>query len=220
MATAPRPAIAVLAESRYRAEALALSMSAHTEQDIFPVTELESSVLARSSTVLVEVGMNFESAIKLIRHASAGCPDATVVVLGSGESEERIAKFAEAGASGYVPANASFKEMLSIVHSARKGEFACTPDITYVLFSRLAELAQSQELMCSQASGLTIRQRQVMELLAQGLSNKEIGDCLCISAVTAKNHVHHLLTKIGVRDRRVAARLPRVPLHRPKAPMD
>ncbi len=100
--------------------------------------------------------------------------------------------------------------MLSIVHAARKGEFACTSDVTYGLFSRLAELAQSESIKCLQTSRLTIRQRQVLALLTQGLSNKEIGDSLGVSAVTIKNHVHHLLTKIGARDRRVAARLPQL----------
>jgi two-component system nitrate/nitrite response regulator NarL len=209
--TTPRSAIAVLGRSRYRIEALAVSISVHTEQDIFASTEPESAILSESSTVLIEVGVNVESAIQLVRHTTARRPDIAVVVLGFEESEDIIAKLAEAGASGYVSANASFEEMLSIVHTARKGEFACTPDVTYVLFSRLAELARIEAIKYLQTSRLTIRERQVLALLTQGLSNKEIGDSLGISAVTVKNHVHHLLTKIGARDRRVAARLESAP---------
>ena len=210
--TAPRSVITVLGPGRYRTEALALSISAHTEQDIFALTEPESDILSESSTVLIEVGANVESAIQLVRHTTARRPDVSVVVLGLEESEDIIAKLAEAGASGYVSANASFEEMLSIVHTARKGEFACTPDITYVLFSRLAELARGEVVRDLQTSRLTIRERQVLALLTQGLSNREIGDSLSISAVTVKNHVHHLLTKIGARDRRVAARLESAPV--------
>jgi two-component system, NarL family, nitrate/nitrite response regulator NarL len=148
----------------------------------------------------------------LIRHTAARRPDAPIIVLGSVESEENIAKLAKAGASGYVPANASFHEMLSIVLTARKGEFACTPDVTYVLFARLAELAQDHATMEKTApiSALTIRERQVLALLGKGANNKEIADALSISVITVKNHVHHILTKMGIRDRRVAARLPQL----------
>src|SRR5438876_2507305 len=154
MATASHPAIAVLASSRYRAEAIAFSISAHTDQNIFPLTQSESSGLSNFSTVLVQLDLNLESTLELVQHANTQCPDATVVVLGLAESTESIVRLAEAGASGYVPANASFAEMLSIVQSARKGEFACTSDVTYALFSRLAELARSEDINCSQALGI------------------------------------------------------------------
>jgi DNA-binding NarL/FixJ family response regulator len=210
--TTPHSVITVLGRSRYRIEALALSISAHTERDIFALTEPGSDILSESSTVLIDIGVNVESAIQLIHDTVTRRPDVAVVVLGLAEPEDTIARLAEAGASGYVSANASFEEMLSIVHTARKGEFACTPDVTYFLFSRLAELARSEAIKDPQASRLTIRERQILGLLTQGLSNREIGDSLRISAVTVKNHVHHLLTKIGAPDRRVAARLKSAPV--------
>jgi DNA-binding NarL/FixJ family response regulator len=208
MATASPSIITVLAASVFRAEALALSISRSIQQEVAFVTEPWSRACVLSSKVIVEVDTNIDATLDLIRHATSQRSDAAVVVLGFLESEEQIAQLAEAGANGYVPAHASFQEMLSVVQSARKGEFACTTDVTYVLFSRLAELARNQETNCFQTSGLTIRERQVLELLAEGLSNKEISNSLCISEVTVKNHVHRLLGKVGVRDRRVAARLP------------
>jgi two-component system nitrate/nitrite response regulator NarL len=207
MAIDPGPAIAVLATSKYRAEALALAISAHSKNIAFPLIQGESALPARCSTILVEFEVSLESAIQLVRDTSVQHPDATLVVLGVAESEENIVKLAEAGASGYVPANASFREMLSIVESAQKGEFACPPDITYVLFSRLARLAQNSDVSFLRPSGLTIRERQVRGLLAQRLSNKEIANRLCVSEYTVKNHVHHLLQKLGVHSRRAAAQL-------------
>jgi DNA-binding NarL/FixJ family response regulator len=204
--------ITVLAASAFRAEALALSISRKIQQKVSFMTEPRPGTC--SSKVIVEVDTNLDATLDLIRHATSQRSDAAVVVLGAVESEEQIARLAEAGASGYIPAHASFQEMLAVIHSARKGEFSCTTDVTYVLFSRLAELARSQEANCFLTSGLTIRERQVLELLAQGLSNKEIGNSLCISEVTVKNHVHRLLGKVGVRDRRVVARLPELSARR------
>jgi len=207
MVAAFRSVIAVVAANRYRAEALALSISAHSEHDTFPLTQAESSALGGFSTVLIDMDVTLDSALRLILTMTTQCPNATVVVLGVVESEESIVRLAEAGASGYVPANASFQEMLSIIQSARKGEFACPPDVTYVLFSRLAELARNQEMTFLQASGLTTREQQVMKLLAQDLSNEEIAERLCVSEYTVKNHVHHVLRKLHARNRSVAARI-------------
>jgi DNA-binding NarL/FixJ family response regulator len=159
----------------------------------------------------VEADSNIETTVKLVGDSAARNLNAALVVLGCNESEESIAMLAEAGASGYVPAHASFQEMLSVIYSARKGEFACPTDVTYALFARLAQLAQKKKEEYLRSFGLTIRERQVMQLLTEGLSNREIGDSLAISEITAKNHVHHLLSKIGIRDRRVAARIPELP---------
>ena len=208
MATASSPAIAVLARSKYCGEALALSMAAHTDQEIVPLIEAESSVLARSSTIVVELDANLESALKLIRDVATQHPDSVVVVLGLLESEESIVKLAEAGACGYVSASSSFREMISIVQSARKGEFNCSPHIAHVLFSRLAALARNRNLSLLQASGLTTRERQIIEFLAQDFSNQEIADHLSIAKCTVKNHVHHLLRKLGVPSRSLAGRMP------------
>jgi DNA-binding NarL/FixJ family response regulator len=207
MATPSRPNIAVLATSRYRAEALALSISAHSEHDAYPLTQLESSVLACCSTILLELDVNMESVLTLVRDTTAQYPDATVLVLGFMESEEGVVKLAEAGASGYVPAGASFQDMLSIIQSARPGEFACTPHVTYALFSRLAELTRNGDVDFLLDSGVTAREQQVLKLLTQDLTNKEIADRLCVSENTVKNHVHNLLRKLGVTSRRVAVRL-------------
>ncbi len=186
MATPSRPTIAVLATSRYRAEALALSISAHSEHDAYPLTQAESSVLACCSTILLELDVNMESVLKLVRDTAVQYPDATVLVLGF---------------------DASFQEMLSIIQSARHGEFACTPHVTYALFSRLAELTRNQEMDFLLDSGVTIREQQVLELLTQDLSNKKIADRLCVSKNTVKNHVHNVLRKLGVSSRSVAVRL-------------
>jgi DNA-binding NarL/FixJ family response regulator len=203
MATPPPPTIAVLARSKYRAEALALSISAHMPQSAFALNWSERSELDQYSTFLVDLDMNIEAALKVIRETVARRPHTTVVVLGLLESAENIVTLAEAGASGYVAAAASFEEMLSIIKTARRGEFACTPDVTFALFSYLAALAREREVDLFTALRLTTRERQVMQLMARDITNKEISQKLCVSEFTVKNHVHHLLTKLRVSSRRL-----------------
>ena len=206
MSNTASPSVAVFARSRYRSEALAFSINARTGQTAFPLTRLEPSAFDHGSTVLMEVDTNIESTSALIRTIRSVHPHARIVVLGISESEENIVKFAEAGASGYVAAGASFDEMLFIISSVRSGDFLCTPDVTHSLFCRLAALAQEQVLDSLMAASLTIRERQIMALLTRDFTNKEIGRTLCVSEFTVKNHVHHLLTKLQVRSRRMFGR--------------
>ncbi len=202
----PSP-IAVFAANRYRAEALSLSISAHSEHDAYALPAAATRVLAGFPIIVLELDTSLGFAVNLIHEVTALRPDAKIIVVGSVESEECIVQLAVAGATGYVPANASFQDMLSIIRSARKGEFACPPDLTYTLFSRLAELARDRDTDFLLASGLTTRELQILRLVAQNLSNKEIAERLCVSEYTIKNHVHHLLKKLGLHSRRGAARL-------------
>jgi DNA-binding NarL/FixJ family response regulator len=206
MTTSSRPAIGVLAASRYRAEALALSISAYSEHDACPLTPAESSVLACYSKIIIELDANMDSGLRLVRDIATRHPEATLLVLGSVQSDEDIVRLADAGADGYIPEDASFQDMLSIIRSACQGEFACTPPVTYALFSRLAEVARSQEACVLLDSGITSRERQVWTLLMQDLSNKEIANQLCISQNTVKNHVHSLLRKLALSGQSVAGR--------------
>jgi two-component system nitrate/nitrite response regulator NarL len=205
MMSPPRPAIAVFARSRCRAEALSLSISVRTEHTAFPLNPPELVSLECCSTLLIDVDTNIEPALELVREVVTVHPGTTVVVLGLSESEESIVKLAEAGASGYVSARSSFDEMISVILSARHGEFSCSPDTTYSLFRHLAALAREEEIDHFTTATLTTRERQVIGLLTRDLTNKEIGRTLCVSEFTVKNHVHHLLKKLRIRNRRMIA---------------
>src|SRR5262249_39651193 len=91
------------------------------------------------------------------------------------------------------------------LRAVRNREFTCPPHITYALYAHLARLAgatREQRLPV-----LTIRERRVLDLVAQNLTNKEIAATLCISEYTAKNHVHRILKKLGWTSRSDAAAL-------------
>jgi DNA-binding NarL/FixJ family response regulator len=201
MSTSANVAMAVYAPKKYRAEALALSIAAHSGHNIVALTSPDPSTIGLFSTVLIELDLNDESSLRLVRDTTGACPDTAVIVLGLMESEGNVVNLAEAGVCGFVPANASFKELLAIVQTARRGEFVCPPEVTYALFSRLAQLAQLQDRDFSRVTELTTREREILGLLSLHLSNKEIANRLFLSQYTVKNHVHRVLKKLGVRDR-------------------
>lgn len=190
-------AIAVLAMKKYRGQAFAQSIAERTQCHVVPLTRPDPAVLSRCCTILIESDVNLESLLGLIQTIAVQNPDVVVVVLGSAESAEDIAKLAEAGACGYLPADADFEEMLAIVLSAAKGEFICPPQINHKLFRQLAALAQNRELCALQDAGLTMRERQVLSLLRHSLGKREIADRLCVSECTVKSHVHRVRQKLA-----------------------
>lgn len=129
-------------------------------------------------------------------------PDIRVVALGVPESEESVLAFAEAGIAGYVPREGSVQDLVEAVERATRGELQCSPQIAGTLIRRLAWRAAGGNLA---PSPLTAREAEIVRLIDQGLSNKEIAVRLGIEVATVKNHVHNLLEKLRVHRRAEAA---------------
>jgi two-component system, NarL family, nitrate/nitrite response regulator NarL len=126
-------------------------------------------------------------------------PETRVVALAIDETEDVLAVL-EAGAAGYVPKEASLPDLVSTIQSVARGEMPCSPRIAAGLSRRLAELAPESGSVLRHPP-LTLRERQVMALVGEELSNKEIAQRLCIEVTTVKNHVHNVLEKLQVRRR-------------------
>ncbi|OLP02724.1 DNA-binding response regulator [Mycolicibacterium porcinum] len=132
-----------------------------------------------------------------------------VVVLGiSGDDESTIVACAEAGAAGYHLRTDSVAELVILIGKVAAGESICPPEVSAVLLRHLSALA-SQRRPVAKELVLTAREIQILRMLELGLANQEIADELCIAVHTVKNHVHNLLTKLGVSTRAQAAALSR-----------
>ena len=121
--------------------------------------------------------------------------------------ERSVLACVEAGAVAYVTCEASLRELIAAVTRLARGEALCSPRMAGILLRRLASLAAS----CEPAAGaaLTRRELEVIELVGEGLSNKEIARRLSIELSTVKNHVHNILEKLGVNGRHEAAAVAR-----------
>jgi two-component system, NarL family, nitrate/nitrite response regulator NarL len=146
--------------------------------------------------VLLEVDL--PHALQGMRLLVEVVPDTRVLAFGVRQSAADVLRWAEAGACGYVVRDASLEEIVGAVRRAARGELLCSPSITNSLFRRIADLAAGPAASSGPLSRLTERERQIAELIAQGLSNKQIGRQLSISLSTVKNHVHHILEKLQV----------------------
>ena len=156
----------------------------------------------RPDVVVLDVGRPEDQVFDSIKDFTSRFEDVKLVVLGLQEVDSEILRFIEAGASAYVLKEASINEMSVVIDQVLRGEAVCSPKIASTMFSRLADLARTrrrEERL--EALNLTPRELEILRLVADGLSNKEIAARLYLSFHTVKNHVHNILEKLNVQHR-------------------
>jgi len=125
-------------------------------------------------------------------------PSSLIIAIGVGESDQEIIACAEAGVSGYLLRSEPFQQLMTLVRSVVAGETVCSPRASAALMRRLAKLAEDRLTQARKVPVLTDREDQILGFLDNGLSNQQIADRLGIELRTVKNHVHHILAKLGV----------------------
>lgn len=131
-------------------------------------------------------------------------PDAKVVALAMPEVEPRLVALAEAGISGYVSREGSIEDLIAVIESVFRGEMLCSPRMAATLLRRVTALAAERQPARARAQ-LTERQSEIVALIAEGLTNKEIARRLCIELPTVKNHLHAIFARLDVSRRSEAA---------------
>jgi DNA-binding NarL/FixJ family response regulator len=134
------------------------------------------------------------------KHLALTCKTGKAVILGVPEVEAEVIAGLQAGIAGFVTREGSLADMLDAIRAASRGELYCSPNIAHLLFRRIAASAYARETL-DPTDGLTAREKQILGLLMQGLSNKMISRSLGIGLPTAKNHVHSIFSKLGVHGR-------------------
>jgi DNA-binding NarL/FixJ family response regulator len=135
-------------------------------------------------------------------------PSSKVVAMSVPETEHDIIACAELGVAGILPVSGGLADLEQVLIHVARGLTTCTPLVAAALFKRVSGLAETRHTDSDARyveEHLTPREREVLELIERGLTNKEIARDLCIEVRTVKNHVHNLLEKLRVRRRGEAA---------------
>jgi DNA-binding NarL/FixJ family response regulator len=138
----------------------------------------------------------------LLRSIRENLPETGTVMVGMEPQEDHFLVAVREGAAGYVLREASAAEVLSAIRAVAAGEAVCPACFSATLFRYASQqLAIRQNLQTRGRSELSRRERQLVELICWGLTNKEIAGRLHLSQHTVKNHIHHILHKTGAPDR-------------------
>jgi DNA-binding NarL/FixJ family response regulator len=125
-----------------------------------------------------------------------------VVLIGMDCDEEQFLGAVRAGVTGYLLKDASASDVLNTVRSVFRGEAVCPPQLCLTLFRLVAHMAREMPAQApASRPELTLRQQQLVSLVAQGLTNKEIASRLNLSEFTVRNHIHRILKQVDAESR-------------------
>lgn len=156
--------------------------------------------------IMLDVSMG-GGGINAARAIAAACPIVKIVMLTVSEDEEDVLAALKVGARGYVLKGVSGPELVRIVRAVNNGEPYVTPSLAASLLGELHEQTRGKDAAPDPLSELTDRERQILEQVATGRSNKEIAERLHLSEKTVKHYMTNILQKLQVRNRVEAALL-------------
>lgn len=156
--------------------------------------------------VLMDLRMPRCDGVEATRRIRAEYPGTQVVVLTTYADDESLFPALAAGARGYLTKDAGGEDIVRAVHSVLSGDAGLSPSIQRRLLERLAEAEVRPASFPEAPDGLTVRETEVLLLIAEGLSNQEIGRRLHVSTATVKTHINNLFAKTGLKDRAQAVR--------------
>ena len=162
---------------------------------------IELATRTLPDVVLMDISMPGIGGLEATRRLIARVPDAHVLVVTTFETEESIFEALRAGAAGFLVKDAGSNEFLRAVRLVAGGEALLSPSATRRLIEDFATRPENRRADPAELESLTVREREVMALVAGGLTNEEIAGQLVISAATAKTHVSRAMRKLHCHDR-------------------
>jgi two-component system NarL family response regulator len=199
--------ILVIEDNRVLRDGITGMLNGQADMHVAGTIGSGNNVLLKASqtkphVILMDVGLkNFKesSVVEMLREKM---PEAKVIGMGFVPSQSDIVEFVEAGASGFILKDATVKEFLGTIRSVAQGVKVLPPSLTGSLFSHVIEFAlKKRNGKMTTAVRMTKREREIIVLIADGLSNKEIAQQLNIATHTVKSHVHNIMEKLALHTR-------------------
>jgi two-component system NarL family response regulator len=199
--------ILVLEDNRVLRDGITLMLNGQADMQVVATIGSGNNIILKASqakphVILMDVGLTSFKESLVIESVREKIPEAKVIGMGFAPSQSDIVEFVEAGASGFILKNATVKEFLGNIRSVAQGIKVLPPLLTGSLFSHVIELAlKKRKGKLTNAVRMTKREREIIVLIADGLSNKEIARQLNIATHTVKSHVHNIMEKLALHTR-------------------
>lgn len=157
---------------------------------------------ATPDIVLLDFGLEDHDSLALTTTVRTEVPSVRIIVMGLMPTQEDLADFVRAGASGFIMKDASFEEFFQTIRKVALGEEVLPRALTPSLFAQIArDITPGGRRRAREAVQLTPREQEVIALLSEGLSNKQMAARLGVAVHTVKSHVHNVLEKLALHSR-------------------
>lgn len=196
--------IGIIDDNRLIREALAAMLNAEDDMEVVSTSAAGSDTLAASEPdiLLLDVGLGDEDSIALAMELRRQVPSARIVVMDLGPMHDDVMDFVSAGISGFVLKDTTFAEFLVTIRAVAAGEKVLPSQMTRSLFSQIAkDVGDREKEAVLDDVRMTRREHEVIALIGEGLSNKEIATRLNIATHTVKSHVRNVMEKLALHTR-------------------
>jgi two-component system, NarL family, nitrate/nitrite response regulator NarL len=196
--------VLVIEENRLVRDGLAAVLDAQPDFKVVAAAEgaiagLQQLSETKPHVVLVNAALGTGDGHRLVESVKKTAPESRVVVMDLLPAQQDVIEFIKAGANGFIVKDATVDDFVRTIRSVADGEDVVPPSLTATLLSHIADSRRAPATM--DATRMTKREREITELIAEGLSNKEIAQRLNIATYTVKSHVHNILEKQALHSR-------------------
>lgn len=199
--------ILIIEDNRVLRDGIAAMLNEQPDMRVVATIGSGNNVLLKAGQtkphiILLDVGLKSLNERSVVASVRKNMPEAKVIGMGFVPTQLDIVEFVEAGASGFILKDATVREFLGTVRSVAQGIKVLPPSMTGSLFSHVVELAlKKRKGATTNVVRMTKREREIIVLIADGLSNKEIARQLNIATHTVKSHVHNVMEKLALHSR-------------------
>ena len=152
--------------------------------------------------ILLDTSLTHHDMLRVVASIKTDCPDTRVIVVDLLPTQSDVFSFIQAGVSGFLLKDASLDECLDTIRTVARGMNVLPSAMTGSLFSAIFDQTAMREGSAARpAVQLTKREREIVKLIGEGLSNKEIAERLNLATFTVKSHVHNVLEKLALHSR-------------------
>ncbi|MGE5402003.1 MAG: LuxR C-terminal-related transcriptional regulator [Ignavibacteriales bacterium] len=156
----------------------------------------------KPNVILLDLGLRSQNSLHIVEVVKKDFPEARIIVMDLAPVQADILQYIKAGASGFILKDASLNDLLITIRSVAEGSTVLPALLIDSLFSQIVDHAVREgKSGIKDAVRMTKREREVIEMLSEGMSNKEIGQKIHISTYTVKSHIHNIMEKLALHTR-------------------
>ena len=200
--------ILLIEDNRLLREGISALLKKQPDMNVVSTVGNGENILAligklKPSIVLLDLGLRSQNSLETVKLVRTNFQETKIIVMDLVPLQTDVFEFVQAGVSGFMLKDISVTEFLKTIRSVYQGARVLPPNLTSSLFSQIVEHAinGSKASVIVESVRMTKRERQVIELIADGSTNKEIAQKLHLSPYTVKSHVHNILEKLALNTR-------------------